>query len=177
MDFAPHFFVEIAIILFVAYVSYALGKSDLRLHPALTAVTVVVAVILHGIWQLALPHEGIDSSPGLSPGYRSRSIWWQSHSLRPQESGLRFWPFTGPRCEPGSGRPDISSVLRRSALLVITRRSIRRWSLTRITPFGLGLRWSLRRFLSQSAALSRGGSGPSRLRSRRPRRLTAIDRV
>ena len=61
MDFAPHLFVEIAIILFVTYVSYALGKSDLRLHPALTAVTVVVAVILHGIWQLALPHEGIDS--------------------------------------------------------------------------------------------------------------------
>ena len=59
MDFAAHF-VEIAIVLFVAYVGYALGKSDLRIDPALTAVTVVVAVILHGIWQLALPHEGID---------------------------------------------------------------------------------------------------------------------
>jgi hypothetical protein len=59
MDFAARV-VEIAIVLFVAYVGYALGKSDLRIHPALTAVTVVVAVILHGIWQLALPHEGIE---------------------------------------------------------------------------------------------------------------------
>jgi predicted permease len=61
MDFAAHFFGEIAIVLFVAYVGYALGRSHLRIHPALTAVTVVVAVILHGVWQLALPHEGIDS--------------------------------------------------------------------------------------------------------------------
>ena len=60
MDFAPHVAVQIAIILFVAYVGYALGKSDLRIRPALTAVTVVVAVIVHGIWQLALPHQGID---------------------------------------------------------------------------------------------------------------------
>lgn len=59
MDFAAHF-VEIATVLFMAYVGYALGKSDLRIHPAFTAVTVAVAVILHGIWQLALPHEGID---------------------------------------------------------------------------------------------------------------------
>jgi hypothetical protein len=59
MDFAAHF-VGIAIILFVAYVGYGLGKSELRIRPSLTAVTVVVAVILHGIWQLALPHEGID---------------------------------------------------------------------------------------------------------------------
>jgi hypothetical protein len=61
MDFGPHF-VQIAFILFVAYVGYALGKSDLRIDPVLTAVTVVVAVILHGTWQLALPHphRGID---------------------------------------------------------------------------------------------------------------------
>jgi hypothetical protein len=59
MDFAAHF-VEIAIVLLVAYVGYALGKSDLRIHFALTAVTVVIAVILHGMWQLTLPHQGID---------------------------------------------------------------------------------------------------------------------
>ena len=49
-----------AYVLFVAYVGYALGKSDLRIRPALMAVTVVVAVILHGMWRLALPCEGID---------------------------------------------------------------------------------------------------------------------
>lgn len=57
--------------LFVAYVGYALGKSDLRIHPALTAVTVVVAVILHGAWRLALPHEGIDSI--------GRAVAWPPH--------------------------------------------------------------------------------------------------
>jgi membrane protease YdiL (CAAX protease family) len=59
MDFAAHF-VEIAIVLFVAYVGYALGKSDLRIDPVLTAVTVVVAIILHGVWQLALPHGALE---------------------------------------------------------------------------------------------------------------------
>jgi len=60
MDFTAHF-VEFASALFVAYVGYALGRSDLRIHPALTAVTVVVGVILHGIWQLALPRaQGTD---------------------------------------------------------------------------------------------------------------------
>ena len=51
---------DIAVILFVAYVGYALGKSDLRIRPVLTAVTVVVAVMLQGVWQLALPYEEID---------------------------------------------------------------------------------------------------------------------
>ena len=59
MDFGAHF-VEIGFALFVAYVGYALGKSDLLLDPMLTAVTGVVALILHGTWQLALPHRGID---------------------------------------------------------------------------------------------------------------------
>jgi hypothetical protein len=52
---------ELCVIVFVAYVGYALGKSDLRIRPALMAVTVVVAVILQGSWRLVLPHEGIDS--------------------------------------------------------------------------------------------------------------------
>jgi hypothetical protein len=65
---------NIASILFLAYVGYLLGKSDLRVHPALTAVTVVAATILHGWVRLALPHEEIDGiataiarswSPGL----------------------------------------------------------------------------------------------------------------
>jgi len=59
MDFAAHC-VEIASVLFVAYVGYALGHADLRIRPTLTAVTAVVAVILHGIGKLALPHEGIE---------------------------------------------------------------------------------------------------------------------
>jgi hypothetical protein len=41
-------------------VGYALGKSDLRIDPAITAVTVVVAIILHGVWQLALPHQALE---------------------------------------------------------------------------------------------------------------------
>jgi hypothetical protein len=65
---------NIASILFLAYVGYLLGKSNLRVHPALTAVTVVAATILHGWVRLALPHEEIDGiataiarswSPGL----------------------------------------------------------------------------------------------------------------
>jgi hypothetical protein len=52
--------VELATILFVAFVGYALGKSDLRIDPAITAVTVVVAIILHGVWQLALPHQALE---------------------------------------------------------------------------------------------------------------------
>src|SRR5262245_23718265 len=51
---------KIAALLFVAYVGYALGRVDLRIHLARTAVTVLVAMILHGLVQLALPHEGIE---------------------------------------------------------------------------------------------------------------------
>ena len=51
---------KIASIVFLAYVGYLLGKSDLRVHPALTAVTVVVATILHGCVQLVFPHVEID---------------------------------------------------------------------------------------------------------------------
>lgn len=56
----PTIILFVAYVLLVAYVGYALGKSDLRIRPALTAVTVVVGVILHGMWKLVLPHEGID---------------------------------------------------------------------------------------------------------------------
>jgi hypothetical protein len=59
-QYSPAHLFVIAMILFVAYVGYALGKSDLRIHSVLTIVTAVVAVILHGMWQLALPHQGID---------------------------------------------------------------------------------------------------------------------
>jgi hypothetical protein len=52
--------VEIVIVLFVSYVGYALGKSDLHINPTLTAVTAMVAVMLHGIWQLVLPDEGFE---------------------------------------------------------------------------------------------------------------------
>ena len=51
---------KIAVLLFVAYVGYALGRSDLRIRPALAAVTTLVAMILHGLVQLALPHDGIE---------------------------------------------------------------------------------------------------------------------
>jgi hypothetical protein len=51
---------KIAAPLFVAYVGYALGKADLQIHLARTAVTVLVAMILHGLVQLALPHDGIE---------------------------------------------------------------------------------------------------------------------
>ena len=57
---APHLVVAVAVVLFVAYMGYALGKSDLRIRPVPAAATGVVAVIVHGIWQLALPHRGID---------------------------------------------------------------------------------------------------------------------
>lgn len=56
----PHVILFAGYVLFVAYVGYALGKSDLRIRPALTAITVVLAAILHWAWQLALPHEEID---------------------------------------------------------------------------------------------------------------------
>lgn len=51
---------KIASILFVAYVGYVLGNSNLRVHPALTAATLAAAGILHGLVRLALPHDGID---------------------------------------------------------------------------------------------------------------------
>lgn len=51
---------KIANVLFVAYVGYALGKSDLRIRPVLTALTVLAAAMLHGLVQLALPHESIE---------------------------------------------------------------------------------------------------------------------
>lgn len=51
---------KIVSFLFVAYVGYALGRCDLRVRPALTAVTVLVAMILHGLVQLALPHDEIE---------------------------------------------------------------------------------------------------------------------
>ena len=51
---------KIASILFVGYVGYLLGKSDLRIRPVLTAATVVAATILHGVVQLALPHDDIE---------------------------------------------------------------------------------------------------------------------
>jgi hypothetical protein len=59
--------------LFVAYVGYLLGKSDLRVSPAWSVVTVVTATILHGVVQLALPHEKIEEiataiAQSLSPG-------------------------------------------------------------------------------------------------------------
>lgn len=56
----PVIILFLAYVLFVAYVGYGLGKSNLRIRRALTAVTVVVAVILHGTWQLTLPHAEID---------------------------------------------------------------------------------------------------------------------
>lgn len=58
--------IHIASILFVAYVGYVLGKSDLRVHPVLTAATVVIAVILHGVVRLALPHDRIDAIAALA---------------------------------------------------------------------------------------------------------------
>jgi hypothetical protein len=54
------FIIHTAAILFVAYAGYALGKSDWQIHPMLTPVMVVVAVMLQGVWQLALPYEEID---------------------------------------------------------------------------------------------------------------------
>mgnify|MGYP003578530855 CR=1 FL=1 len=51
---------KIALLLFVTYVGYALGGSDLQIRPALVAVTALVAMILHGLIKLALPHEGIE---------------------------------------------------------------------------------------------------------------------
>jgi hypothetical protein len=57
----PVIVLSVAHALFVGYIGYALGKSNLRIHRTLAAVTVVVAVILHGTWQLTLPHERIDA--------------------------------------------------------------------------------------------------------------------
>jgi hypothetical protein len=49
-----------ASILFVAYVGYLLGRSDLRVRPALTAVTVLAAATLHVLVRVALPHEEVE---------------------------------------------------------------------------------------------------------------------
>jgi hypothetical protein len=51
---------KIAGALFVAYIGYVLGRSDLRVRPALTAVTVLAAAALHVLVRLALPHEEIE---------------------------------------------------------------------------------------------------------------------
>jgi hypothetical protein len=51
---------KIAGALFVAYIGYLLGRSDLRVRPALTAVTVLAAATLHVFVRLALPHEEIE---------------------------------------------------------------------------------------------------------------------
>jgi|SRR6476661_2614216 len=51
---------KIAVILWVAYIGYRLGRSDLRVRPALTVLTVLVATILHSLVQRVLPHAGID---------------------------------------------------------------------------------------------------------------------
>jgi hypothetical protein len=56
----------IAAILFVTYVGYVLGRSERRIHPARTAVTALVALILHGLVQLALPHEVIERIAGVA---------------------------------------------------------------------------------------------------------------
>jgi hypothetical protein len=51
---------KIAGILVVVYVGYRLGRSDLRVHPGTTALTVLVAAFLHALVRLALPHDGIE---------------------------------------------------------------------------------------------------------------------
>ena len=51
---------KIAGILFVVYVGYRLGRSDLRVHPGATALTVLLAALLHALVRLALPHDGIE---------------------------------------------------------------------------------------------------------------------
>ncbi len=51
---------KIAVILWVAYIGYRLGRSDLRVRPALTVLTVLVATILQRLVHRVLPHTGID---------------------------------------------------------------------------------------------------------------------
>jgi hypothetical protein len=51
---------KIASLLFVTYIGYVLGRSDLRVRPALTAVTVLTAATLHVLVQEALPHEELE---------------------------------------------------------------------------------------------------------------------
>jgi hypothetical protein len=51
---------KIASLLFVTYIGYVLGRFDLRVRPALTAVTVLAAATLHVLVQGALPHEELE---------------------------------------------------------------------------------------------------------------------
>lgn len=47
-------------LLLIGYSGYLLGKSEVRLRPIPAIATVVLAVILHGVVRLALPHEAIE---------------------------------------------------------------------------------------------------------------------
>jgi len=51
---------KILTLLFVAWSGYRLGKSDFRIRPIPTIATVVLAVVLHGVVRLTLPHEAIE---------------------------------------------------------------------------------------------------------------------
>jgi hypothetical protein len=51
---------KILVTLFVGYIGYRLGRTDLRLRPAQTALTIFVAAVLHLLVQRALPHETIE---------------------------------------------------------------------------------------------------------------------